>query len=302
MLPICGCMLAALFAAVTCDNGHAGRVTMPAPKFDLRATPNEDSTRSAKVEVAGVKSALPDGATAVRAAAATCDGKYVFFVHGLGRYNLPATQLDRGWINTAALSVFDGATGKRINTVILDDPTRGAANPRGIAVNAKWIAVVHHGTHELSLIPKKAFFEKLLAYQGEATADLGFMRAVGRRRIALPEKFPLSVRFKSEDEYEITYAKYSDGEAAFNDASLCYQGWQSCASCHIDGKNDGLKWDFAGSGGGLGHPEETVDLSKLKSLSPTCVPNSFRDDHLYAAPPETVKATEAYIKEQAGIK
>jgi YVTN family beta-propeller protein len=34
------------------------------------------------------------------------------------------------------------------------------------------------------------------------------------------------------------------GEMYFNDGTLCYQGWQSCASCHSsDARVDGMNWD-----------------------------------------------------------
>ncbi len=77
---------------------------------------------------------LPNGSTGVRGIASSPDGKSVYVTHTMGRYQLPTTQLERGWMNTAALSVFDGATGAYVNTVLLDDVDRGGANPWGVAV------------------------------------------------------------------------------------------------------------------------------------------------------------------------
>jgi hypothetical protein len=34
------------------------------------------------------------------------------------------------------------------------------------------------------------------------------------------------------------------GELLFHDATICMQSWQSCASCHPDGRVDGLNWDL----------------------------------------------------------
>ncbi len=35
------------------------------------------------------------------------------------------------------------------------------------------------------------------------------------------------------------------GEFYFHDAGICYQGWQSCASCHPgEGRSDALNWDL----------------------------------------------------------
>lgn len=288
--------------------------------FEVRATANPDGTRSSKVTVRGIRSALPDGSTGVRSSTATGDGRYVFFVHGLGRYHLPVTQLDRGWVNTSAISVFDGISGKRINTVLLDDPARGAANPYAVAVNDRWIVVAHAGTHELSIIDRAAFFRKLLAFKGEATSDLNFMRGI-RRRVKLKGNGPRKARFRDDGKIEVSmhFSKsraivdpetletveeppktpsdlVTRGEMYFNDATICYQGWQSCASCHLDGRDDGLTWDFPESGGGLGFTENTVDLGRFKTRS---AGKKKRDDfivHNYEAPDDVRAAVNAYIR------
>ena len=57
------------------------------------------------------------------------DGKYAYVVHILARYQMPTTQLERGWMNTNAMSIIDVAAKKLINTVLLDDIDLGAANP-----------------------------------------------------------------------------------------------------------------------------------------------------------------------------
>ena len=38
------------------------------------------------------------------------------------------------------------------------------------------------------------------------------------------------------------------GQMLFNDATLCFDGWQSCASCHPGGRTDGLNWDLLNDG------------------------------------------------------
>ncbi len=49
------------------------------------------------------------------------------------------------------------------------------------------------------------------------------------------------------------------GEMYFNDATLCFQGWQSCASCHDDdGRVDALHWDLMNDG--IGNPKDTKSL------------------------------------------
>ena len=74
---------------------------------------------------------LPAGSTGVRGIAASPDGSYIYITHTIGRYQLPTTQLERGWMNTAGLSVLNGKTGDYVNTVLLDDVDQGAANPWG---------------------------------------------------------------------------------------------------------------------------------------------------------------------------
>jgi cytochrome c peroxidase len=45
----------------------------------------------------------------------------------------------------------------------------------------------------------------------------------------------------------------------FNDAAICFQGWQSCASCHDDdGRVDSLNWDLTNDG--IGNPKDTKSL------------------------------------------
>ncbi len=48
------------------------------------------------------------------------------------------------------------------------------------------------------------------------------------------------------------------GEQLFHDAYLCAQQWQSCASCHPDGRVDGLNWDLLNDG--EGNPKNTKSM------------------------------------------
>lgn len=68
---------------------------------------------------------LPPGSSCVRGVCVSPDGKWAYVVHGLGRFNLPITQLERGWVNTFALSIIDIASCSRAATMLLDDLTQG---------------------------------------------------------------------------------------------------------------------------------------------------------------------------------
>ena len=48
------------------------------------------------------------------------------------------------------------------------------------------------------------------------------------------------------------------GEVWWNDATLCSQHWQSCASCHPDARTDGHNWDLLNDG--HGNPKKTKSL------------------------------------------
>ena len=84
-------------------------------------------------------------------------------VHVLSHFQLPATQLERGWVNTNAMSIIDAPARRLLNTVLLDDVDLGAALPWGVATSGdgKTIFVTHAGTHELSRIDASALLEKL---------------------------------------------------------------------------------------------------------------------------------------------
>ena len=97
---------------------------------------------------------LPGGSTNLRDVTFSPDGRWVYAVHTLGRVTLPTTQLERGWVNTNALSVIDVAARKLHATVLLDRLTRGAADPWAIDLSADggtaWIAIA--GCHELARV------------------------------------------------------------------------------------------------------------------------------------------------------
>jgi DNA-binding beta-propeller fold protein YncE len=97
---------------------------------------------------------LPDSSSNVRQVAISPDGKWAYTVHTRGRTTLPTTQLERGWVNTNALSVIDLATNELYATVLLDTVAEGAADPWGIAVSPDaqraWISVA--GAHEIARI------------------------------------------------------------------------------------------------------------------------------------------------------
>lgn len=142
--------------------------------------------------------ALPNGSTALRGLCLSPDGKYAYVTHTLARYQLPTTQLDRGWMNTSAVTILDVASAKPFATFLLDDVSMGAANPWGVACTAdgSQLCVAHAGTHEVSVIDRTALHAKLdrlaasqkatesTASLGDVANDLSFLVEI-RRRIKL---------------------------------------------------------------------------------------------------------------------
>jgi len=97
---------------------------------------------------------LPPGSTGVRDIAVGADGRWGYAVHTVGRTGVPLTQFERGWVMTHALSVFDLKTDELYATVLLDNLTRGAADPWDLACSpdGKRLWVTLSGTHELARI------------------------------------------------------------------------------------------------------------------------------------------------------
>lgn len=250
---------------------------------------------------------LPNGSASLRSLAISPDGNYLFAAHIIGHHQVPTNQLERGWMNANALSVIDVKKAERIQTVLLDDTTKGAANPWGVAVtgDGTYLAVTHAGTHEISRIPLKPFLEIVLrgyaipekekpSGYGPGTEDgleieLQTMMSCGRDRIRMPGESPRAVTVAGSNllvcEYfsgTLTMVHFGEenatrirprqillgrqpemdpvrrGELLFSDARICFQGWQSCLSCHPDVRTDGLNWDLLNDG--IGNPKQTKSL------------------------------------------
>lgn len=237
---------------------------------------------------------LPNGSTSLRGLALSPDGAFAYVTHILGRYQQPTTQLERGWMNTNALSIIDVRGMKLTATVLLDSVDQGAANPWGVACSADgaWVAVSHAGSHEVSLIDRVALHRALATPKGaNAADDLAFLTGM-QRRLAVPGKGPRGLtiagnRVVTTEYFTDTLAVIDlttpaasgislgplaessivrKGELAFNDASRCFQRWQSCASCHPDSRTDGLNWDLMNDG--LGNPKNTRNMLNAHRRSP----------------------------------
>jgi cytochrome c peroxidase len=96
------------------------------------------------------------------------------------------------------------------------------------------------------------------------------------------------------------------GEIYFNDASLCFQQWQSCASCHSDdGRVDALNWDLLNDGIGnpknvksllLSHVTPPVMSLGVRADAETAVRAGIRHIQFAVRPEEDAQAIDAYVK------
>lgn len=107
---------------------------------------------------------LENGSNALRGATLSPDGKYLFVSHNLGRFTVPTSQLQQGWMNTNAMSVVDVASLEFKGAVLLDEPERGAAGVWGVECTPGYLIVSHSGTHEISVIDYPELIKKFEAY------------------------------------------------------------------------------------------------------------------------------------------
>ncbi len=296
---------------------------------------------------------LPNGSGLLRDIRISPDGRHAAVTHLLSRFHLPTTQIERGWINNNAVSLIDLTTFTRVNTILLDNIDRGAANPWALAwtPDGQRLLVTHAGVHELSVIDFHAVMAKLdrLAETPDPSADRDYSLAshskedvpndlsflVGiRQRIPLPGKGPRAMAVSGSKIWVGNF--FSDslsrldlstdppkprsiplgvreepsverrGELHFNDATLCFQGWQSCASCHSsDARVDALNWDNLNDG--IGNPKNVKSLL-LAHRTPPSMALGVRDTAeisvragirhaLFSVQPDHVaEALDAYLK------
>jgi cytochrome c peroxidase len=148
----------------------------------------------------------------------------------------------------------------------------GGKGPKGFAFSPDGtIAVANYFTGELSVIDEK----------GKITGSFTF---------GLP----------------LTATTSGLGNMYFHDATLCFQQWQSCASCHPnDARMDGLNWDLLNDG--AGNPKNTKSLL-YSHRTPPCMITGIRKNaetagrsglkfiHFADVPDEIAQAMDEYLK------
>lgn len=246
---------------------------------------------------------LPNGSESVKGIAASSDGSYVFATHILARYAYPTSQLDRGWINTNAMSILKASTTNAnidyYNTILLDDVDNGTGNPWGVGVTtAKKIVVASSGTQEAIILDETAMLTKI-SQTASGTYSRTYSKASDipnyvnfsesfKTRLKLPAdtQNPRELSVSGNKVFINNYIsgnvaavdlsaatpttatiglgtqppddQVRRGERLWYDATLCYQQWESCASCHPDARMDSINWDNLNDG--MGNPKSAKSM------------------------------------------
>ena len=367
-----------MFAAVTPDGARVVVTNaLPLGPATESSTGAVVSIFDAKQGKTGAVVKLPGGSTNCREIAISPDGKWAYLVHGVSRFQVPTTQLERGWMNTAALSIVNLADNSHYGTVLLDSIDLGAADPFGMTLTADgkqmWVSL--SGTHEVARIEIAKLVEmlggkippKLAKPIGTAnTNPWADVKKDPKARYKLVndlmamyfaeliERFPttgkrLLIRYDedlsfgkgpkcialSADGKQLFVPNYyggtvtvlntangklaktiavgpqpkadmvRKGEIIFHDATLCFQHWQSCSTCHPNARMDGLRWDLLNDG--MGNHKKTRSLVKSHQTRPVMsmgvrakaevgVRAGFRFILFAVVPEETSAAVDAYLK------
>ena len=260
---------------------------------------------------------LATGSNALRGMTISPDGKYILVTHNLGRFQIPTSQLQQGWMNTSAMSVIVMEDLSYGGAILLDEPDRGAAGIWDVKCTDNKIFITHSGTHEISVLNYPAFAEKYEAVADKSSLSYDLKFVVGiRQRIALKGNGPRNMALDAEKAYIPTF--FSDtlniveladptqhkvatlvvnreesaidkGEKYFNDATYCFQNWQSCNGCHPgEGRTDGLNWDNLNDG--TGNPKNCKSMMKAHFTAPSMI-SGIRE-----TPEKAVRAGFKYIQ------
>jgi len=243
---------------------------------------------------------LPNGSSSVRGICVSPDSRHAYAVHLLGKYHITPNQIERGWTWNNVLSIIDLSSRTLTATVLLDDLDLGAGNPWDIQCTAdgSGLVIAHAGTHEISVIDRAGLHA---AVEGMTVNDAAkdFSLLVGiRRRIALKGKGPRALALIGTKVYVAEYftgtmsivdidpavrpkpvsvslgaePAFTDirrGELIYHDATLSFQNWLSCSSCHPDARADGFNWDELNDG--FGNAKQTKSHLYSHVTPPTTI-------------------------------
>ena len=239
------------------------------------------------------------GAGLLNGVAISPNSRFAAVTHIRSTYWLSTTGVELGRMNAGALSFLDLERLEVLGMIFLDHTAGGAAMPWAVAWTADGgtVAVTHAGAHALSLVDAPLAADRASFSSGRigayapsefSIAPVPQHRPVRlRQRVPLPGNGPRALALAGTRLYLANYfsgdlcridlsapapepellplergpapSLERKGEMLFNDARLCFQGWQSCASCHdTDARTDALNWDLLNDG--IANPKNTRSL------------------------------------------
>ncbi len=244
---------------------------------------------------------LLHGANGVRGICVLPSGSHALVTHLLSNFQMVPFRVDTGWIDVNVVSIIDLRQRRVIGTIGMDEFDMGAGNPWGVACTAdgKWVCVSQAGTHELRIIQSAdllgEFARRTMQPMMAVWPIYPSLGASLWQRIKLPGQGPRALAVVGP---QVCIAEYfSDtlavvdladaggpvgtialgdkpqltiqrrGELLFHDATICYQQWLSCASCHPDGRVDALNWDLMNDG--VGNPKNTKSMLLAHQTPPS---------------------------------
>ncbi|MFO7905418.1 MAG: hypothetical protein ACQESR_10125 [Planctomycetota bacterium] len=283
---------------------------------------------------------LYTGATGLRGICVTPDGRHALVTHVLSNFENVPFRVDMGWINVNVVGIVDLHEMKTVTTIGLDELYQGSANPWGIACGSdgKTVWVSSAGTHEVHRIAmgdlmsdraRKTMSPLPGAWPvypslGETMWNGFSVAGTGPRALAIEQDSVYVAEYYSDsvgvisftDDGEPTVRSISlgktpdltprrKGNLLFNDARLCYQQWQSCASCHPDGRTDGLNWDLMNDGVGnpknsksmlLSHETPPAMITGVRATAEIAVRSGIAHILFATRPEAEAEAIDAYLK------
>ena len=276
---------------------------------------------------------LTNGSNALRDICISPLGDYIFVSHNLGRFQVATSQLQQGWMNTSAISVISTKDNNLLGSFLVDEPEAGAAGVWGIACDDKNLVVSQSGTHDLSVINYKMLIQRLNQTEDKSTLsyNLRFLNGIRDRfkikgngprslimdenEILIPTYFSDTLSIVKRSDLSVLAISYNSnfkenisqkGEKYFNDASYCFQGWQSCNGCHPgNARTDGMNWDLLNDG--IGNPKNCKSLvyshqtpptmiSGIRPDAETAVRAGFRHIQFAEVAPEMTEGVDEYLK------
>lgn len=282
---------------------------------------------------------LPDGANGLRGVCVLPDGKHALVTHLLSNFRKTPFRVDMGWINVNVLSIVDLQERRLVRTIGMDEQDSGAGNPWDVACTADgtMVCVSLSGIHQVAVIETSVLLSDAARSMSPMMVAWPIYPSLGAslwRRIALPGRGPRGLAAAGAKFYVAQF--FSDsvavvdpradevaapraialgktpqltlerrGELLFHDATICYQRWQSCASCHPDGRVDGLNWDLMNDG--VGNAKNTKSMVWAHQTPPAmaegvrmsaeeAVRSGIRHILFSDRPEEEAVAIDAYLK------